>query len=72
MVYFCVRWWRSLHQVQSSPDTMDPAMVLPLRLNSFAILGLAIWFAWQRATLEIERHREEAVEPPEAMEVELA
>ena len=72
LVYFCVRWWRSLHQVQSSPETMDPAMVLPLRINSFAILAMAIWFIVQRAALELERRREEAVAPPEAMEVELA
>lgn len=72
LVYFCVRWWRSLHQVQSSPETMDPAMVLPLRINSFAILGLAVWLAWQRMALELERRRAEAVEPPEALEVELA
>ncbi len=72
LVYFCVRWWRSLHQVQSSPETMDPAMVLPLRINLIAILALAIWFAWQRMALELERRREESVEPPEALEVELA
>jgi heme exporter protein C len=72
LVYFCVRWWRSLHQVQSSPETMDPAMVLPLRIHSFAILALAVWFAWQRRTLELERRRADAVEPPQAMEVELA
>jgi hypothetical protein len=51
---------------------MDPAMVLPLRINSFAILGLAVWLAWQRMALELERRRAEAVEPPEALEVELA
>jgi len=72
LVYFCVRWWRSLHQMQSSPSTMDPAMVLPLRINSFAILALAIWFTLQRAALELERSRQEAVAPPEAQEVELA
>ena len=72
LVYFCVRWWRSLHQMQSSPSTMDPAMVLPLRINSFAFLALAIWFTLQRAALELERRREEAVAPPDAMEVELA
>ena len=72
LVYFCVRWWRSLHQVQSSPETMDPAMVLPLRINSFAILAMAIWFVAQRAALETRRKREEAVAPPEAMEVEVA
>ncbi len=72
LVYFCVRWWRSLHQVQSSPQTMDPAMVLPLRINLIAILALSVWFAWQRMALELERRRAESVEPPEALEVELA
>jgi len=71
LVYFCVRWWRSLHQVQSSPNSMDPAMVLPLRINLVAILALAIWFTLHRAALELERIREDAVAPPEAVEVEL-
>lgn len=44
LVYFSVKWWRSLHQVQSSPETMDPAMVLPLRLNALAFLGLGLLF----------------------------
>ncbi len=30
LVYYCVRWWRSLHQIQSSPETVDSAMVIPL------------------------------------------
>jgi hypothetical protein len=24
IVYMSVRWWRTIHQVQSTPDTMDP------------------------------------------------
>ncbi len=43
IVYFSVRWWRSLHQMQSSPSTVDSDMVLGLRLNSFAYLFFAIW-----------------------------
>jgi len=65
LVYFCVRWWRSLHQVQSSPETMDPAMVLPLRINSFAILAVAIWFIVRRAQIEERRRCCEEVDPPE-------
>jgi heme exporter protein C len=64
LVYFCVRWWRSLHQVQSSPETIDPAMVLPLRINAFAMLFLALWLIHQRASLELTRRaREETAEP---------
>ncbi len=48
IVYMSVRWWRTLHQVQSSPSTMDPAMVLALRLNAFAFLGLLILFIYWR------------------------
>ena len=42
IVYMSVRWWRSLHQIQSSPSTMAPEMVLPLRLNAFALLGICL------------------------------
>jgi heme exporter protein C len=44
VVYFSVKWWRSLHQMQSSPSTVDPDMVMVLRINAFAFLFLAIWF----------------------------
>ncbi len=64
LVYFCVRWWRSLHQTQSTPETVSPAMVLPLRLNAIAILLIAIWLIAQRAKLERERLRKEQVDEP--------
>ncbi len=44
VVYFSVKWWRSLHQMQSSPSTVDSDMVTILRINAFAFLFLAIWF----------------------------
>lgn len=56
LVYFCVRWWRSLHQVQSTPSTVDPAMVVPLRLSAFGMFGLAILLAAGRALL-VERRQ---------------
>lgn len=64
LVYFCVRWWRSLHQVQSSPETVSPLMVTPLRLNSFGILFIAIWLIARRARIELrQRQLEEVPEP---------
>ncbi len=51
IVYFSVKWWRSLHQVQSNPKTMDPNMVLALRLNAFAVLFLCIFFISLRMLL---------------------
>lgn len=69
LVYFCVRWWRSIHQIQSSPETVDPMMVLPLRMNAFAVIFLAIWFAARRARLELARRRKEEVAVPERREL---
>jgi len=43
IVWFSVRWWRSLHQVQSSPRTVDPEMVLPLRVSAFGMLFLTLF-----------------------------
>jgi len=40
IVYFSVRWWNSLHQVQSTPETVSPDFYWPLRLNAFGILFL--------------------------------
>ncbi len=64
LIYFCVRWFRSLHQVQSSPDTVNSAMVLPLRINAFGILFLAIGLIAVRIRLEqYHREQEEVPEP---------
>lgn len=63
LVYFSVRWWRTIHQSQSSPDTVDSRMVLPLRINAFALLFLAIWLMAARA--ELERRRRQAAESAE-------
>lgn len=44
IVYMSVRWWRTIHQVQSTPETMDSVYVLGLELNAFAFLFLFVWF----------------------------
>lgn len=44
IVYMSVRWWRTLHQVQSSPETVDSAYALGIRLNAIAFLFLMIFF----------------------------
>jgi heme exporter protein C len=48
IVYMSVRWWRTIHQVQSTPDTVDPYYVLGLRLNAFAFLFLFIFLVGMR------------------------
>jgi heme exporter protein C len=42
VVYFGVKWWRSLHQIQSSPETVASTMVTPLRIAAFAMLFISI------------------------------
>jgi heme exporter protein C len=51
IVYFSVRWWNSLHQVQSTPETVSSAFHAPLRINAFAILFLMIAFIRVRSKL---------------------
>lgn len=57
IVYMSVRWWRTLHQVQSSPETVDPAMVLSLRLNAIAFLLILAVFIYHRFRLSVARER---------------
>ena len=67
LVYFSVKWWRSLHQVQSSPSTMDPSMVLPLRLNELALLGIGLLFLFVRMNLAKRKTllEEKEAQPPQ-------
>ncbi len=57
IVYLSVKWWRSLHQVQSSPSTMAPIMVTALRLNAFALLGILLFLLYFRIKLAKEETR---------------
>lgn len=40
IVYMSVRWWRTLHQMQSSPMTLDSSYTWPLRVNAIALMLL--------------------------------
>jgi heme exporter protein C len=48
ITYMSVKWWRTLHQIQSSPDTVDDPMVLVLRLNVLAFVLITFWFVARR------------------------
>ncbi|MDX1583726.1 MAG: cytochrome c biogenesis protein CcsA [Thermoanaerobaculia bacterium] len=63
IVYFSVRWWNSLHQVQSTPETVSSMFHLPLRLNAFGVLILMIGVAMLRTRIANVR-REVEVTPP--------
>jgi heme exporter protein C len=43
-----VRWWRTLHQVQSSPSTVAGSYVTSLRLNAVVMLMVTAWFILAR------------------------
>jgi heme exporter protein C len=64
IVYMSVKWWRTLHQMQSSPETVDATYVLALRANAFAFLFVMIYFVRRRyESLCLDRvadHAEEA------------
>lgn len=66
ILWFSVKWWRSLHQVQSSPSTMSEAMQWPLRVSAFAFLFLSMAFIWYRYRIAL-RTREEEVALPSAL-----
>ena len=63
IVYMSVRWWRTIHQIQSSPETVDRAYVVGLRLNAFAMLFVMIYFVRRRYEAALlERMAERASE----------
>jgi heme exporter protein C len=66
LVYFSVRWWNSLHQMQSTPQTVSSAFHLPLRVNAFGVLFLMCGLIALRARLAQMRLREELAPPPVA------
>jgi heme exporter protein C len=65
IVYYSVRWWNSLHQLQSSPDTVSKQFHLPLRMNAFGILFLMTALIMLRAQLSSIRLSHELAPPPE-------
>jgi heme exporter protein C len=48
IVYMSVKWWRTLHQLQSSPRTVDPAYAWGLRLNGIAVLIIVTYLIARR------------------------
>lgn len=63
IVYMSVRWWRTIHQVQSTPDTMDATYRLGLELNAFAFLFIFIFLVGMRYYIaRLDRAREAILE----------
>lgn len=64
IVYFSVKWWNSLHQTQSSPNTVSKPFWIPLRANAFGILLLMTAFIMLRARISSLRLKHELAPPP--------
>lgn len=56
IVYMSVRWWRTLHQVQSTPMTLDSSYTWPLRANAIALMLLMIWAVGHRYRTAVIAH----------------
>ena len=63
IVYFSVRWWNSLHQVQSSPSTVSSVFHWPLRINAFGVLFLMAGLIVVRSRVAALRLRHELAPP---------
>ncbi|MFL6247806.1 MAG: cytochrome c biogenesis protein CcsA [Thermoanaerobaculia bacterium] len=63
IVYFSVKWWNSLHQEQSTPQTVSSPFHLPLRVNAFGVLFLMIGFIMVRTRIAAARQERELTQP---------
>ena len=63
IIYFSVKWWKSLHQVQSNPRTVDPDMVHALRWNITAFFLLFIVFLVARYRIALAARMRETTVP---------
>jgi len=58
-----VKWWKSLHQVQSNPRTVDPQMVYALRWNISAFFLVFIAFLVARYRIALAARMRETTVP---------
>lgn len=48
IVWMSVKWWRTLHQLQTTPQSLSPEYLRGILLNVAAFTLLAIWFIQRR------------------------
>ena len=63
IVYLSVKWWNSLHQDLSNPETVSPTMVFPLRVASFGMMFLMMALITKRATAFLKELEIEIIPP---------
>lgn len=64
ILWFSVRWWRSLHQVQNTGESTHSIMTQSLAFNAIAFLILYVWFTRLRYRVALARQHQELAEPP--------
>jgi heme exporter protein C len=64
IVYFSVKWWNSIHQAQSNPQSVDSPMAFVLRINGIAFLLLFIAFLMIRYRVALREQASSAIPPP--------
>ncbi|MGH7470207.1 MAG: cytochrome c biogenesis protein CcsA [Longimicrobiales bacterium] len=63
IVYMSVKWWRTIHQMQSTPSSMDTVYWRGLLLNAVAFLALFVFLVASRYYLaRLERNLESRAE----------
>lgn len=67
IIWFSVRWWRSLHQTQSRPSVLGSWVLGTWALNVVAFFLLYLWFVRLRYRIVRRRQLEELEEPPETI-----
>jgi heme exporter protein C len=63
IVYMSVKWWRTLHQLQSNPSSVDPQYAMGLRTNAIAmIIVLGYFIARRYRVAQLQREAENLLE----------
>ncbi len=62
IVYMSVKWWRTLHQMQSMPSTVAPEYVIGLRTNAIAFTLLLAYFIIKRYRAALDERTAEHLE----------
>lgn len=63
IVYMSVRWWRTIHQVQSTSSSVAPVYRIGLLVNVIAVTALTVYFILKRAeSARLERAADAALE----------
>ena len=64
ILWFSVRWWRSLHQVQNTTGSTASIFTKSLLFNAIAFFLLYVWFVRLRYRVAEHHQQEELAEPP--------